>query len=596
MNRFNVRLPGWDGTPLAVDVRLPDASCGPVPTVVTRTPYGRNQHLAEGTGWARRGFAYVVQDVRGRYDSDGVWECYRNERGDGAALADWICAQEWSDGRLIGYGGSYSGYTAWALAVERPEVVSAVVSMGPSMALHRTKFENGVLRLAEHAAWWLERADGRTSRDGLTALLLGADPSALAHLPVIGLPDRIGASLPGWADVVRDGPHHQPKEEITERELAALPVAGLHVGGWYDLLVEETLLHWRIVGSALAPRPPQRLVIGPWGHDLAFTGRTRYGDRDHGPHSLLDLGALQVAWLWDCLDGTARAEEQILPIGGTSWLSWPQNTTTLILYAHPDGSLHPSQPEATLGGFVHGPADLGGFVHGPRGLGGFVHDPANLGGFIHGPAELGRFVRGPAELDSFVRGPANLAGFIHGPAELGGFVRGPADLGGFVHGPAELGRFVRGPAQLGGFVHDPGDPYPSLAPGADRKALDERSDALRFATPPLPDPLTFTAAEVHLDVTAPVEDVDWIVRLTEYTADGRVFELARGRAGGSGRLVLNPVAATLPAGSRLRLEITGSDFPRLALALGTGADRYTTTATASVRQRVHAARLVLETS
>ncbi|GAA1017943.1 X-Pro dipeptidyl-peptidase [Acrocarpospora pleiomorpha] len=496
MNRFNLRLPGWDGTPLAVDVRLPDALYGPVPTVVTRTPYGRNRHLVEGTGWARRGFAYVVQDVRGRYDSDGVWECYRNERGDGAALADWICAQEWSDGRLIGYGGSYSGYTAWALAVERPEAVAAVVSMGPSMALHRTKFEDGVLRLAEHAAWWLERADGRTSRDGLTALLLGADPGALAHLPVIGLPDRIGANLPGWADVVLDGPHHQPKEEITERELAALPVPGLHIGGWYDLLVEETLLHWRIVGSTLTPRPPQRLVIGPWGHDLAFTGRTRYGDRDHGPHSLLDLGALQVAWLRDCLDGTARAEEQILPIGGTNWLPWPQNTTTLVLYGHPDRSLHPGQPEATLGGFVH----------------------------------------------------------------------------------------------------DPGDPYPSLAPGADRKALDERSDVLRFATPSLPDPLTFTAAEVHLEVTAPVEDVDWIVRLTEHTADGRVFELARGRAGGSGRLVLSPVAATLLAGSRLRLEISGSDFPRLALVLGTGADRYTTTATASVRQHVHAARLVLETS
>ncbi|GAA0423327.1 hydrolase [Acrocarpospora corrugata] len=496
MNRYNLRLPGWDGTPLALDVHLPDAVVRPVPTVVTRTPYGRGHHLAEGVGWARRGFAYVVQDVRGRYDSDGVWECYRNERGDGAALADWIRAQEWSDGRLIGYGGSYSGYTAWALAVERPEVVAAVVSMGPSMALYRTKFENGVLRLAEHAAWWLERADGRVSRDGLTALLLGTDPGALAHLPVTGLPDRIGVSLPGWADVVRDGPCHQPKEEITERELASLPTAGLHIGGWYDLLIEETLAHWRTVGSALTPRPPQQLVIGPWGHDLAFTGRTRYADRDHGAHSLLDLGALQVAWLRDCLDGTARAGEQILPIGGTTWLSWPSDTTERVLHAHPDGSLRPSQPDATLGGFVH----------------------------------------------------------------------------------------------------DPADPRPSLAPATDRKALDERPDALRYATPPLPAALTFTAAEAHLDVAAPIGDVDWIVRLTEHTADGQVFELTRGRSGGSGRLVLSPVVSTLPAGSRLRLEIAGSDFPRLALALGTGADRYTTTATAPVRQSVRALRLVLETS
>ncbi|MFF4987278.1 CocE/NonD family hydrolase [Streptosporangium saharense] len=587
MNRFNLRLPGWDGTPLALDVHLPEPSLWPVPTVVTRTPYGRGRHLAEGAGWVRRGFGYVVQDVRGRYDSDGVWECYRNERGDGAALADWIAAQEWSDGRLVGYGGSYGGYTAWALAVERPELVPAVVSMGPSMALHRTKFEDGVLRLAEHAAWWLERADSRTSRDGLAALLLGGEGgAALAHLPVTGLPERLGARLPGWAGVILRGPGHRPGEEITEEELAALPTAGLHVGGWYDLLADETLLHWRTVGAARAPRPPQRLIMGPWGHDLAFTGQTRHLDREHGPQALLDLGAAQVTWIRACLAGEDPGPDLVLPVGGTTWRPWPTTTREHVLHAHPEGRPDEGTVTGLPGGRLEAlPANgLPGRL-GATSSGGSLGDGPGFGRTTENTPSGGR----PGEIPG---GDSPFAGLEALPAnDLSG------KLGEVPRDDPPGGRLDETPGDgpCGVFVYDPADPCPSLAPGTDRRVLDGRPDVLRFSTPPLTAPLSFTSAAVHLDVTASAPGADWIVRLAEHTADGRVFELARGRAAGSGRLALSPVWASLPVGSRLRLEITGSDFPRLARSLGTGADRYTTTATAPVRQRVRTARLVLET-
>lgn len=584
MNRFNLRLPGWDGTPLALDVHLPEPSSWPVPTVVTRTPYGRGRHLAEGAGWVRRGFGYVVQDVRGRHDSDGVWECYRNERGDGAALADWIAAQEWSDGRLVGYGGSYGGYTAWALAVERPELVPAVVSMGPSMALHRTKFEDGVLRLAEHAAWWLERADSRTSRDGLAAHLLGGEGGgALTHLPVTDLPERLGARLPGWAGVVLRGPGHRPAEEITEEELAALPTAGLHVGGWYDLLADETLLHWRTVGAARTPRPPQRLIMGPWGHDLAFTGQTRHIDREHGPQALLDLGAAQVTWIRACLADEDPGPDLVLPVGGTSWRPWPAATGEHVLHAHL-GERH--NEEAVPGERLEAPPS--------NGLPGRLGATPSSGSLGDGPG-FGRTIENTpsgGRPDEVPGGDAPFAGLEALPANdlFGKLEEVPRD-----DPPGGRLDEVPGDGPCGVFVYDPADPCPSLAPGTDRRALDGRPDVLRFGTPPLTAPLAFTSAAVHLDVTASAPGADWVVRLAEHTADGRVFELARGRAAGSGRLALSPVWACLPVGSRLRLEITGSDFPRLARSLGTGADRYTTTATAPVRQRVRAARLVLET-
>ncbi|MFF7880873.1 CocE/NonD family hydrolase [Streptomyces sp. NPDC020794] len=515
--RANERVPGWDGTPLAVDIHLPPRAQWPVPTVVTRTPYGRSAHLAEGAGWRGRGFAYVVQDVRGRYDSDGHWQPYHNERGDGAALADWILTQPWSDGRLVAYGGSYAGHTAWALAAERPAAVSAVVSMGPSMALGRTKFErSGILRLAEHAAWWLERADARTSRDGLTAHVFREQPRLLEHLPVMDLGERLGARLPGWGHVVENGPHHRVEGPDTA-ELEKLPSAALHIGGWYDLLVDEVLEHFHRAGSALTPRPPRSLVIGPWGHDLAFAPGTRIGDRDHGPASRLDLGALQLDWLRRVLAEKAgsgsHSEAKVFTVGADTWWtgrSWPPPGTDTVWYAHHDGSL--ARPVPRRGGQRR-------------------------------------------------------------------------------------------------FRYDPADPYPSRQPAVDRAPLAARTDAVRFTSAPIDAPLTVAGRPVVvLNALTSAPSTDWIVRWNELTADGRCLELAHGsvdtgRDGDdSGRyeILLGPVCVTLPTGSRLQLEVTSSDFPRLARALGTHEDRYRGTACALAQQTVRTrpvdgTRLILPT-
>ncbi|WP_228985273.1 CocE/NonD family hydrolase, partial [Streptomyces sp. DH12] len=88
---------------LATDVRLP-AGDGPFPAVLLRTPYDRARHEAEARGWARRGFAAVVQDVRGRFASPGEWHPYAYETADGTAAVRWIRQQPWSDGRLVAAG------------------------------------------------------------------------------------------------------------------------------------------------------------------------------------------------------------------------------------------------------------------------------------------------------------------------------------------------------------------------------------------------------------------------------------------------------------------------------------------------------------
>ncbi|MBM7026567.1 CocE/NonD family hydrolase [Clavibacter zhangzhiyongii] len=326
---FALPLRASDGVVLVHDAHVPEGAGadGPtVPCIVTRTPYGRSRHLAEGRAWRERGFAYVAQDVRGRHDSDGTWVPYRGERSDGAALVDWVVAQPWSDGRVVAYGGSYSGCTAWAMAVERPAAVRAVVSLGPSMSLGRTKFGGGgILRLAEHAAWWLERGDARTSRDGLAALVFGERPGILRHLPVVDLPDALGAHLPSWRRIVEDGPDARTGEEITPDELAALDAATLHVGGWHDLLLPETLEHHRLAGSAV-PGTPAHLLVGPWEHDLASSGSGRVGDLDHGDDAVLPWGRMLVDWIRDALDAALPPRRAQVHVRGSGWEQhehWP---------------------------------------------------------------------------------------------------------------------------------------------------------------------------------------------------------------------------------------------------------------------------------
>ncbi len=236
---------------LATDVYLPAGE--PIAVVVVRTAYDKNRHRAEAAGWVARGIAFVAQDVRGRYDSPGVWSPYVGERADGAALLDWVSVQSWWTGKVVLTGASYSAFTAWTAAVSRPSLVGGVMSLVPAMGFDRVKFDpSGVLRLAEHAAWWIEHAEGTESRAGAAAATFAADPGLLSRLPVVSI------GSPAWADVILSG--GQSEEAVTDAELAAFSLPTLHIGGWNDLLVAETLHQWELSHGSL--------LIGPWGHEL----------------------------------------------------------------------------------------------------------------------------------------------------------------------------------------------------------------------------------------------------------------------------------------------------------------------------------------
>lgn len=275
---------------LATDVSLP-AGDGPFPAVLVRTPYDRTRHRAEARGWARRGFAAVVQDVRGRFASPGEWHPYADEAADGAATVRWIRRQPWSDGRLVAVGASYAAHCALVLALDVPEdarphaVIAAVPALGPAETAREA---SGVERLLSRVGWWAAHGDRRDSDESALDKALAADPALLTHLPLTGLPERLGRSLPSWAGLWR----HRDRGRLVSRAAhAAVPL--LAVGGHHDHFTEDTVALWRAWGG-----PSARLLLGPWGHGLV----TAPGP-DAGPAHRVNLGELYVRWARRALTG-----------------------------------------------------------------------------------------------------------------------------------------------------------------------------------------------------------------------------------------------------------------------------------------------------
>ncbi|GGZ60373.1 peptidase S15 [Streptomyces inusitatus] len=280
------------GARLATDLTLPGTR-PPYPAVVIRTPYGRQNHRAEARAWAARGFAAVVQDVRGRYGSEGEWRPYRHEAADGAATLRWIRARPWSDGTVVAAGASYAAHCALAAALEPEDTDTgpdAVIAAVPALGAPETAREpSGVERLLGRAGWWAAHGDRPDSDAAALDRALADDPRLLEHLPLTGLPERLGRELPSWRGLWEDG---DSRDRLVDRAPAAR-VPLLAIGGARDPFAADTLRLWRAWGG------PARLLIGPWGHGL-----TAEPAPDARPGHRLNLGALYTRWARAALAGT----------------------------------------------------------------------------------------------------------------------------------------------------------------------------------------------------------------------------------------------------------------------------------------------------
>lgn len=335
-----------------VDVYRP-TSDGPVPVLLARTPYFRGLDsgmLAQlhPLRAVRRGYAVVVQDCRGRFGSEGVFEPFSDERSDGHAAVQWAADQPWSDGRVAMWGASYWGATQLLAAIGAPPelrtVSPAITAASYSEGWVFT--EDGSLRQQFVHAWTSLLAVESARRGGAVVrpaeLRSELDAAYQAHgREVAEWPADLVADLrrlvPFYLEWLEDGVGSDAWGAVDiDRHFAEIHTPALHIGGWYDLFLEGTIDCYQglrdSAGSAAA-RAGQRLVVGPWAH--GEWGR-RVGDLDFGDSSgepVFDHAGLLIAHFDEQLGRPDAAGHRWLPtadepvsvfvMGENTWRRFP---------------------------------------------------------------------------------------------------------------------------------------------------------------------------------------------------------------------------------------------------------------------------------
>jgi len=330
----NVMVPMRDGTRLAANVFLPSEK-GAFPVILTRTPYGKGgEKAALGAGMRRLGYAVVSQDCRGRGDSEGKWDPFRYDVQDGQDTLKWVIAQPWCNGRIGTAGGSYVGWTQWALAPGAPPQLKAMVPMVPfAEAYPHAAYPGGAFQLALCFGWGAGVGGIRADANRLR--------KAFEFLPL----NRWDEQFDRRAPYLRDWIAHSTYDAYWRRrgvpgrykDIAA-PI--LNIGGWYDIFskpVIEMIERVRHESKSRLARRNQCVVVGPWAHGPA---KRRLGELDFGPEAELNVMELQLKWFEYWLKGKETGVEDWPPLllfvmGENKWrpaCQWPPRGVKFVSY------------------------------------------------------------------------------------------------------------------------------------------------------------------------------------------------------------------------------------------------------------------------
>jgi putative CocE/NonD family hydrolase len=539
----DVQVPMRDGVALATNVWRPQAP-GPFPALLIRTPYGKdaaatfgNPKLPDVFALVDAGYAVVAQDVRGTSRSPGTFVPHANEGSDGADTLEWLAGQPWCDGRVGMWGGSYMGFAQWQAAVAGVPALRAIApamtSADPYAAPWRSP--GGALSQDAVLSWGTLsalRVIGRDSADpdDTQVLMSGlSEPLRLLHDP-LPIADRgaITRHLPWVGDALGHPERDAFWQEISSIDRCGdITVPALHVGGWYDVFVGETVRSYTMMrrhGGSTAAREGQRLIIGPWAH-ADGTDLGTFPDRSFGLHSSIKAADVTGAHLrffdrWvrgrtDVPDDNHRV--RIFVMGIDQWrdeLDWPvPGTRRTDFFLDGDGRANTADGDGVLTRDAGATEAVDTFLYDPR------RPVPSVGGAVLAVA----------------------SGAFPGPA--------------------------------------------------DQSAVEARADVLCFTTPVLEQSVEVTGhVTLVLHVSSSAPDTDFTGKLVDVQPDGRAILLCEGIQRARYRksltdprpmepgtvqeltIDLNVTANVFLPGHRIRLEVSSSNFPRYDRNTNTGGD------------------------
>jgi predicted acyl esterase len=229
-------IPMRDGIRLATDVYLPSPINSPHGAILIRTPYNKNWLSLTGASSANNGWPTIIQDVRGRFNSEGVDTVFMNAHTDGPDTLEWIAAQNWSNGKIATYGGSALGKTQYYMAGSNPLNLSCQFIMVATPDMHKHAMYQGGQFRKNMIEKWLQ---GQGSTHVLPEILQNENYT-LQYWTNVSLEDN-------WQDI---------------------NVPAIHLGGWYDCFdqgIIDGFMGYQYSGG-FGAKGKSKLVMGPWTH------------------------------------------------------------------------------------------------------------------------------------------------------------------------------------------------------------------------------------------------------------------------------------------------------------------------------------------
>ena len=518
-----------DGVTLYADIYRP-AGEGPFPVLLQRTPYDKNNASVFAHQAVARGFMVVVQDVRGRYTSEGEWYPFKHETDDGYDTVEWAAALPHSNGKVGMFGGSYVGATQMLTAIGHPPHLAGICPVVTASNYHENwTYQGGAFEQWFDESWTSGLAQDTANRAirQSTNALLGSNALPLKQYPVFNIQTGANGAVltrvlaPYFLDWL-DHPAYDSywKQWSIEENFASIQVPALTIAAWYDLFQGGSLRNYlgiKAHGGSEAARNGQRLLIAIGGH--SGWDRT-VGTVDFGPDAVFDENAVTLAWYEYLLQGkqnefATEKPVKIFVMGENKWRyedDWPLQRAQETRY------------------FLHS----AGKANSASGDGSISVAPATR--------------EAP---DSFVYDPANPVPTVGGPLCCDS-------------------------------VH--------LAPGPrDQKEVESRADVLIYSTPPL-DHDTEVTGLVTLDLFAQssAADTDFTAKLIDVGPDGFAQNLTEGILRARYRESTSEAKPIVPGkiyeykidmwstsnvflkGHRIRVEVSSSNFPRFDRNLNTG--------------------------
>jgi uncharacterized protein len=522
-----------DGVILKADIYRPDTD-GKFPVLLKRTPYskmGSGGEVDFAYKAASHGFVVIMQDVRGRYTSEGEWYPFIHEAEDGYDTVEWAAALPYSNGKVGMWSGSYVGATQMLAAIAHPPHLAGICPVVTASNYHDGwTYQGGAFEQWFNESWTSGLAQDTLNRaiQKASNARLGQDVLPLTNYPLYNLPTPGAANTttPALAQYFLDWLAHPNYDDYWKRlsieaHYADIRVPALHIAAWYDIFLGGSLRNYTGLKSLAATEDAlkgQQLLVTIGGH--AGGGR-KIGDVDFGPEAAkFSETETTLHWYEFLFKGeqnefASGKPVKIFVMGLNQWRDeddWPlARAKSTKYYLHSQGAANSSKGNGALS--TTAPAS----------------EPA----------------------DKFTYDPGKPVPTIGGPLCC--------------------------------------DPL-HLAPGPkEQRTLEERDDVLIYSTAPLDHDLEVTGP-VRLEFfgSSSAIDTDFNAKLVDVSPDGTAINLTEGilrakyRDSQIAPTPLSPgkvysfsidmwaTSNVFRAGHRIRLEVSSSNFPRFDRNLNTG--------------------------